>query len=221
MDRIEHGLTSSDKMMLWPFFCTLGVFVALAAQAAWQGHGLEYYKTESGPFEIVAFVAMAFALIALIVAAPQVAFGRGWHVTVALLLLMARELDFDKRFTDKGVLQVRLYSGDYSLVQKLIGAAVVLLILVTLYRCVRVGTGPFLSGLRDRIAWAWWFAEACCLVVIAKSLDGLGRKLAPLGIKISDTTDFYASVIEEGLEWVFSMLLILAVCASVRDANPD
>lgn len=201
----------ADPLVLWPFYLSLAIFIGLVILATVQGHGVEYYKSESGPFEIGAFVAMGCALLGFGVLAPRVAFGRGWHVAVLMALLMARELDFDKRFTEKGVLQLRLYSGDYPLMQKLIGACVIALILVTLYRFVRHGAGPFLRGLRDRLAWSWWLAGAIVLVVIAKSLDGLARKLAPLGINVSSDLDWLASLVEEGLEWVFPMMVILAV----------
>lgn len=211
--RSSESDVTAARMVLWPFYLSLAIFLVLVVQAALEGHGLDYYKSESGPFEIGAFVAMACALLALVVLAPRFAFGQGWHVAVLMLLLMARELDFDKRFTEKGVLQLRLYSGDYALSHKIIGACVVILILVTLYRLVRHGAGPFLRGLRDRRAWSWWLAGAVVLVVVAKSLDGLARKLAPFGIQVPPETDQLAALVEEGLEWVFPMMVILAVCS--------
>ncbi|WP_424969141.1 hypothetical protein [Dinoroseobacter sp. S76] len=204
---------SAAKRVLWPFYLALAIFVALVVQATLQGHGLDYYKTEAGPFEIGAFVAMGCALIGFIALAPRVVFGPGWHVAVLMALLMMRELDFDKRFTEKGVLQLRLYSGDYPFLHKVVGICVLVLILVTLYRFVRHGAGPFLRGLRGGVAWAWWLAGSMVLVVIAKSLDGLARKLEPFGIAVSPETDWWASFIEEGLEWIFPMMVIMAVCS--------
>ncbi|MEM1078799.1 MAG: hypothetical protein AAGI09_09760 [Pseudomonadota bacterium] len=210
---------ATAKLVLWPFYLALGIFIALVAVATVQGHGVEYYKTESGPFEIGAFVAMGCALIALIALAPKVAFGSGWHVAVLMALLMMRELDFDKRFTEKGVLQLRLYSGDYPLLHKVVGICVLVLILVTLYRFVRHGAAPFLRGLRGGAAWAWWLAAAIVIVVVAKSLDGLARKLEPFGIVVPENVDWLASLIEEGLEWVFPMMVILAVSSWARSHN--
>lgn len=203
---------TTARSVWWPFYLSLAIFLALVAQATLQGHGLDYYKSESGPFEVGAFVAMGCALLAMVTLAPRVAFGSGWHVPVLMLLLMARELDFDKRFTEKGVLQLRLYSGDYALSHKIIGACVIILILVTLYRLVCHGAGPFLRGLRDGRAWSWWLAGAVVLVVLAKSLDGLARKLAPFGVQVPPEIDQLAGLVEEGLEWVFPMMVILAVC---------
>lgn len=214
MAQIDDG--PGAKRVLWPFYLALAIFVALVVQATIQGHGLDYYKTEAGPFEIGAFVAMGCALIGFVALAPRVVFGPGWHVAVLMALLMMRELDFDKRFTEKGVLQLRLYSGEYPLLHKLIGICVLILIVVTLYRLVRFGAGPFLRGLRDRAAWAWWLAGAIVLVVIAKSLDGLARKLEPFGIAVSAETDWWASFIEEGLEWIFPMMIILAITSWVQ-----
>lgn len=203
--------------LLWPFYAALVVFVVLATLSGVQGMGLAHYTKEDGPFEIGALVALLCALLGFVVLAPGTALGRGWHVSVLLLLLVGRELDFDKRFTDKGILQARLYSGDYPLMQKLIGVAVIALTLTALYRCVRFGSRPFMAGLRQGSAWAWWLSGAVVLVVIAKSLDGLARKLAPFGIEVPENVNSLAGLVEEGFEWVFGMMLILAVCTWVRD----
>lgn len=202
---------------LWPFHVALVVFVVLAILSAAQGMGLAHYTKEDGPFEIGALAALLCAALGFVALAPRMAFGPGWHVTVLLLLLVGRELDFDKRFTDKGILQIRLYSGDYPLMQKLIGAAVIALTLTALYRCVRCGARPLMTGLRHGSPWAWWLSGAVVLVVIAKSLDGLARKLAPFGVEISDNAMFWAGLVEEGFELVFGLMLIMAVCTWVRD----
>jgi hypothetical protein len=193
------------------------IFVALVLQSLVAGFGIDHYKTEQGPFERGAVAAMGIALAAFLILAPRVALGRGWHISVLLALLVGRELDFDKRFTDKGILQLRLYTGDYPIAQQILGAAVILLVLIALWRCLRPGLRPFLSGVLDRQPWTLWLGGGVVLVVIAKTLDGIGRKLAPLGIDVTAETGSLASLAEEGLELVFALMLVLAVCTWVRD----
>ena len=50
--------------------------------------------------------------------------GRQWHIPVIPVLMAMREMDFDKRFTSEGVMQLRLYSGDSPLWEKTLGLVV-------------------------------------------------------------------------------------------------
>lgn len=165
---------------------------------------------------------------ALILVAALLWFGLGaargqggeWHIPVILLLMAMRELDFDKRFTSEGVLQLRLYSGPSPLWEKLIGAAVVLLILVCGLRLLMRNVPRWLRGLRQGAATSWLVAGAGTLLVVSKSLDGLGRKLASLGIYIDPAQGQLASRAEELLELAMAVMLVQAViCFSRRGST--
>jgi hypothetical protein len=65
--------------------------------------------------------------------------------------------------------------------------------------------------LRRGEAWSLSICAAVAVAVIAKSLDGLSRKLAPLGIEVSETLNNQTTLIEEGLELAIPAFLILAV----------
>lgn len=200
----------------WPFWLAVVVSLALCVYGLLAGMSAYDFVQESGAVENASVAILFSGALGFAALRPDLAFGRFWHVTVMMLLLTARELDFDKRFTEKGVLQLRLYSGDYPLEQKLIGAFFVILILVCLYRLVRLGWRPLLHGLRAGTAWAWSFVAAFAAVVVAKSLDGAGRKLAPYGIELTEETDFFFVVIEEVGELGFGLLLVFAICSWVR-----
>ncbi|MDN5569559.1 MAG: hypothetical protein L0G27_12580, partial [Paracoccus sp. (in: a-proteobacteria)] len=47
-----------------------------------------------------------------------------WHQVVLVVAAGLRELDWDKAFTESGVLSLRLYSGDAPLMQKVVGLMV-------------------------------------------------------------------------------------------------
>ncbi|MEM9394911.1 MAG: hypothetical protein AAGA38_13710 [Pseudomonadota bacterium] len=214
-DMLDRNATGSFGSY-WPFWLALAITIAFCGYGMLTGTSAYDFVQESGVIENASVVIFFCGALGFVVLRPDLAFGRGWHVLVIMLLFAARELDFDKRFTEKGVLQSRLYSGDYPLEQKLIGAAVVLLILWTVYRLVRYGWRPFLRGLRDGSLWAWIIAAACVTVAISKSLDGAGRKLAPYGIELSPETDFTLVVLEEVGELGFGLLLVFAICSWVR-----
>ena len=138
-----------------------------------------------------------------------------WHVTALLLLFAARELDWDKKFTDKGVLQSALYTGDYPLTQKLAGAAVILFVLSILYRFFDHGTGPFLSALRSGRLWAWCAFAAITITVVTKSVDGIDRKLTPIGVDLNPGLVQAFAIAEESGELLLPLLLVLSLCSWV------
>lgn len=140
-----------------------------------------------------------------------------WHIPVILLLMAMRELDFDKRFTSEGVLQLRLYSGPSPLWEKLIGAAVVALIVICGLRLLVLNVPRWWRGLRMGAATSWLIAGAGMLLVVSKTLDGLGRKLASLGVYIDPAKGQLASRAEELLELAMAIMLVQAViCFSRR-----
>ena len=189
--------------------------VVLAFGIGWWNAGM---VKEGGALEL-ATVAALFLLTALFVRLlPNRAFGPEWHIPVLTLLLAFRELDFDKRFMETGILKLRLYTGDAPLGAKLIGAVVIVLVLVCLYRLLRLDGRGFLRGLRRGEGWAVLIALGVVGVVVAKSVDGLGRKLAPFGIDLTEGQGAVAVFTEESLELCFALALLAALFLWVRRA---
>ena len=165
--------------------------------------------SEGGALEMASAAGYVLALAVLAARTPRLP--AAWPTAVLLLAAAARELDLDKRLTDPGLLQSRLYTGDASLAVKLAGAAVVLAILAAaLTLALREGPG-WVRGLAAGARRAWWVAGALALAAVSKSLDGLGRKLRPLGIEVPDAIDRAASLCEEVLELGIPLTLILAL----------
>ncbi|MGR3540359.1 MAG: hypothetical protein ACU0BS_02880 [Hasllibacter sp.] len=149
-------------------------------------------------------------------------------VTLALALgaMCARELDLDKRFTEPGLLQARLYTGDAPLWLKLVGLAVVGALVVVLWRLAVPGLARWARAAARGAGWAWALAGAGALVLVSKSLDGLQRRLAPLGIDVPDAANALASRSEELLEVLIPAALALAIALvpsapHERDARRD
>ena len=172
--------------------------------------------SEGGALEMASAAGYVLALAVLAVRTPRLP--AAWPAAVLLLAAAARELDLDKRLTDPGILQSRLYTGDAPLAVKLAGAAVVLAILAAAGTLARREGPRWVRGLAAGVRRAWWVAGALALAVVSKSLDGLGRKLRPLGIDVPATLDRAASLSEEVLELGIPVALLLAMAGSQRRA---
>lgn len=140
----------------------------------------------------------------------------GWHVPVILVLMALRELDFDKRFTSEGVLQLRLYSGPAPLWEKAVGLAVIVLVLVCIVRLAWLNLPGWWRGLQQGAASAWLATGAVLVIVIAKSMDGIDRKLAPLGVTLASETITVAGRLEEMLELAAYIMLAQAAVYLAR-----
>lgn len=134
-----------------------------------------------------------------------------WQVPALLALFAMREMDFDKRFTETGLLKLQYYIGPGPVTGKLAGILLLLVVAVVLVRLARRNLGPLLSGLRAGLVEAWVVVSAGVLVVAAKAIDGIDRKLAPLGIEVSPSVLERFGRSEEVMELVFVALLAWAI----------
>lgn len=136
---------------------------------------------------------------------------RAWPYVVLMVLFAMREADFDKRFTEVGVLKSKfLFSPLVPLHQKLIGGAVLALALYVLVTIVRRDGLSFVRALHARSVEAWGWAVAIVLVLASKALDGVGRKLADVGFVLDPVIDLHAGALEEVLELGIGIFILLA-----------
>ncbi|MBU2956492.1 hypothetical protein Q4511_12300 [Paracoccus sp. 1_MG-2023] len=136
---------------------------------------------------------------------------RSWHIAVLLWAATMRELDMDKAYTTEGILQLRLYSGDAPILEKLIGGAIVGLLTWAGLRLLARNMPRFIRRLRRLRAQEWLLVLGLALIFLAKTIDGLGRKLAPLGIEISDRLGSFAGRAEEAMELIATILILQVV----------
>lgn len=135
-----------------------------------------------------------------------------WSPAVLLLCLCFRELDFDKRFTTMGIFKSRfLTSPEVPADERIVGILIILLLLVCMCFMLKNHLKPFLRELRERtpVALSVFFAGGC--LFISKSLDGIVRKLEPLGVTASEGVEDLCLVLEESLETAAPYLLVLAI----------
>ncbi|MFA3918641.1 hypothetical protein [Ruegeria hyattellae] len=201
---------------LLPFWIAGLIVAAFLSFDIGLSHGLKSVTSEGGPIETASALLWGYAALSLIWVAPGIALGRGWHFILLFLLFAARELDMDKAYLSEGILKARLYTGDAPLGEKLIGLMVIALILSVVIRMLRENLGDWLRALRQGSTWALAAGGALSLAIVSKTVDGAGRKLAPLGIDLSHTLDTGLGMAEEWMELGFVLLAILAVCLWAR-----
>lgn len=136
---------------------------------------------------------------------------REWQIPAVLLLMMAREMDFDKRFTDHGLLKLTTYTHPAPILTKVIGGLAILFTLWVIARLLRRNLPLWWARLKGGTMDAWMILGAALCGVFAKTFDGLGRKLLDLGIHIPGSVDMLAGRSEEVLEAVCYYLIVLSI----------
>lgn len=199
-----------DAILMFALSCGLAVVWCLAFASFVAVKNPQQMFAESGPIESASAMCLIVGALALL---GDMILRRNpwrWHLALLVLACGLRELDWDKAFTDRGVLSLGLYLDSTSMDQKIAGALVVTLLIWAGLRLVRCNLKAWLAGLRGRQLWAWLMTMAITLYVVAKSLDGLARKLAPWGIELSTWINNNAGYAEEIME-LFAAVLILQV----------
>ena len=195
-------------------FAYAAVAIALFAGVRALGADDIYYAVtkEAGPIEVASAVLWGLAAVTVLSLSSYAQLAYRWPIVVGFSLFAARELDWDKAFLSEGILQLRLYSGDAPMGEKLIGAAVIALILTVLWKLARQMPLMWTALWSERAAWAWMVVGTLGLGVVAKTIDGIGRKMAEFGVTLSPETVAGFGVAEELMELVFVVGMIAAVC---------
>ena len=169
-----------------------------------------FLLAESGPIEQLSALGYFCCVFYMAVRGGRAYLTRYSYLVALITLFGCRELDFDKRFTTMGVLKSRFYlSTDIPVFEKLIGLIVIALIIWSVAMIVRNHISSFLEGLRLVSVEATGVAAALLLLGFSKSIDGIARKLAPLGVDVSDRVSFLAGAIEEVMELGIPLLMII------------
>ncbi len=200
-------------------FCLILICVFIAVDVVFFANG-ESFKREGGGLENVSALLYVIAAIVFFTTAPRRRWGELFHIPALMVLFAMREMDFDKAFTESGILSLRLYSGDTPIMTKLIAGSVALFAVYVILRTAWRGIPAALNGLRAGARWPWFAVLAGALVVATKSVDGLGRKLLDFGIVISSDLDSTASYAEEIGEAFIPVCAILAILACWHRGRP-
>ena len=145
-----------------------------------------------------------------------------WYLYIILLAMALRELDFDKRFTETGVLKSKfLVASDVSIFAKSVGLLIVLLVLTSVFTLVFKHAKSFFKDVIQYRAAAWMAGLSMAFVVLTKSIDGLARKLAPLGIVVTENVNQVAAHFEEIFELAIPMTIMYSIYLYWRTKPSD
>ena len=166
---------------------------------------------EGGFYESLSVLGYILCILAL-VWTLRGAVLRVWYLPLVLAVMAARELDLDKSLFTRGLFKARQYTGEgvplgERLIAGLILALIVTAILLMLWRHAR----PYLTALFRGRAWAGAVLLGIGFTVAYKLLDGIARKLAPLGIEISADAERTAFVVEEIGELGIPVMFLAAI----------
>lgn len=210
---------------VWITVATLAVLIFLAIGMDIPGKGI--LLREGGVVESASAFGYLFC-IALFLHKGGIAFLKRHHYLFILIIsFMLRELDFDKRFTTMGIFKSRfLTSGNVPLAEKIIGGAVILLLVYTVLSTVILHWRNFYCELKGRSVVGLGVTVAVSLLVISKSLDGLARKLHGIGIEVGESMSRNASRVEEILELGIPVIIFFTLKAffkrkEMKTATPE
>lgn len=166
---------------------------------------------EGGFYESLSVVGYILCILALIWTLRGAVL-RVWFLPLVLAVMAARELDLDKSLFTRGLFKARQYTGEgvplgERLIAGLILALIVTAILLMLWRHAR----PYLTALFRGRAWAGAVLLGIGFTVAYKLLDGIARKLAPLGIEVSADAERTAFVVEEIGELGIPVMFLVAI----------
>lgn len=175
---------------------------------------------EGGPIESVSAAGYFICLIMMVLFKGEEG-KSAWHVRYVLLIFGLRELDFDKRFTTWNISRIELYlyphlSANIPIVEKVIGAAVILLLLYSVCMLAARHFWGIVSAIRQREAYAIGVVIGILLLGGAQVLDGLKRELATIGIHGKSDVDQLVRGAEEILELGAPIMFTIAIAVCSR-----
>jgi len=132
-----------------------------------------------------------------------------YYFFILVLLFGLRELDFDKRFTTMGIFKSKFYlSSSVPWSEKLIGLLVVGLLLYIIVLIVKNHYKYFFLNLKKLSPVHIGSLLIFLLLLVSKTLDGIGRKLGDFGFVMDEQLVSYFEAIEEILELGIPLLII-------------
>lgn len=215
----------SDRKYFIAFsLCVVGLVLLSALLLLLDRNTAEALKAEGGIIE-TASAAGYFITAAWLFYRGGLQFVLKYSYFVILIVLFGlREMDLDKAFTTMGIFKSRFYiSPEVPLWEKAVGGFFILLLLWILYALVSKHLMQLLRGLRKLSVESVGAVLTIGLLVFAKGIDGLPRKLGSIGIESSETMTYRFGVIEEVFELGIPILIFLTFHAWFRRhaANGD
>ncbi len=167
---------------------------------------------ENGPVEVITALGYMVAAGWLFIAGLKRQIHSGVSAGFLVLLLGLRELDFHARFTTMGIFKTRFYvSPDVPVVEKVIVSIIVIALIVSIVKFIRLHYSPFLQSLCRKYPPAIAVALAVGLMVVSKMLDSFSGPLQSIINLVHNDPALCMWVMEEIFEMGIPCLILLAV----------
>ncbi len=176
--------------------------------------------SEAGAIEIASPLLYAYAAVVWLRTRSGDRWRQSWEIPALIFLMAGREFDLDKKITSVGILKSNLYLTDMAPVtERILGVIALAVVATVAVRLIAFHGRTLIKGLRMWRLWAWSVAFGASFAVISKSIDGIGRKLAPFGITVDAQTEGMMVIAEELLEFGVPIMFLVAVIASLKRAS--
>lgn len=124
-----------------------------------------------------------------------------WPLILALALLGMRELDMDKAFSTYGLFKSATFrAADVSLLEKAITLVIIVAVIALAAALLKRYLRTLMASFFRLEAVAFISCFACGMLVLARTLDGIGRKAASFGFVLSEHSEVLTTIAEEVLE---------------------
>jgi hypothetical protein len=186
-----------------------------------EGSNRDIFIKEGGVVELATVVGYSLCIAMILYKGRIVYLKRYYYFVLVISFIMLKELDFDKRFTTMGLLKSKFYISDtVPLMEKLVGTIVMLLLLFGVVSVLYRHSRDFVSGLKRHSTISIGALITVFLLILSITLDGLGRKLAQLGIEIAAQISRHAEAVEEIGELGIPIILLLTFAAYFERTKP-
>lgn len=208
----KYSTIAAHAVTLWTLAAAIGLTLIVSAAV----FGLDTaFRSERGGTEMSSLaLAIYGCVLTALMSRETNAVSR--LVPGVFLLLALREMDFHDWFFEPGLLHVSIFSDPVPVWQKLVSGTAILAILALASAATYRGVPILWRALKQRETWALVLCGAALLAATANSLDGIGRKLAPIGIEVSEGLSAAIEIVEESFELAFVFGLIAAISLYTR-----
>ena len=185
------------------------------------GERANFIVKEGGLVETTTVLLYGIVIAVILWKKPMRFSSANWLSTTAVLILMLREMDFDKVFTTMGIFKSRFYkSSEVPLIEKLVAGVVIIFIITNCFLLVRYYIHSVLSEAKRNLNAEWGVFIAIALAAISKLvLDGLPRKLGNIGLESPDIIKNSHEFLEEVFELGIPVALLMVLFCKLKDVE--
>jgi hypothetical protein len=208
-------LMATKKRYVWIWGAVfLGLAALIAVAAGMRPEAREWIMREGGLVESVSAAGYFVCLFSLMCVPEDRKPAAGPAILAILLIFGLRELDFHTRFTTMGIFKSRFYlSPEVPILEKIIGAAVLLILVGAMAYVAKRHFATFLRGIRRLEPGPFSGLIAIGLLFFTKTVDGLPRKLDGLGLASPEALERSFWIVEEVLEMGIPIFMLIGILA--------